>query len=55
VLVYGDYTEDSDVPSIPNITGIWVDEFKDITNEVAGAIKTAFGRDVRDSFWHPEN
>jgi len=55
VLVYGDYTEDSDVPSIPNLTRIWIDEFKDITNEVADAIKIAFGRNVRDSFWHPEN
>jgi hypothetical protein len=55
VLVYGDYTKDSDVPSIPNLTRIWVDEFKDITDLVAFAIKTAFGRDVRDSFWHPEN
>ena len=55
VMIVGDYTEDSDVPSIPNASTLYGGDYADITNEVADALKVAFGRDVRESFWHPEN
>jgi hypothetical protein len=54
VMIVGDYTEDSDVPSIPNASQLYNADCTDITNEVADALKVAFGRDVRESFWHPD-
>lgn len=55
VMIVGDYTEDSDVPSIPQASYLYGNEYTDISNEVAEALQVAFGRDVRESFWHPEN
>lgn len=55
VMVVGDYTEDSDVPSIPNVSKLYNGDYLNISNQVAEALQVAFGRDVRESFWHPEN
>lgn len=55
VMIVGDYTEDSDVPSIPNVSKLYNADYLNISNLVAEALQVAFGRDVRESFWHPEN
>ena len=55
VMIVGDYTQDSDVPSIPQASYLYGNEYTDISNEVAEALQVAFGRDVRESTWHPEN
>lgn len=55
VMVVGDYTEDSDVPSIPNVSKLYNGDYLNISNQVAEALQVAFGRDVRKSTWHPEN
>ena len=54
VMVVGDYTEDNDVPSIPNASQLYGMECTDITEKVAEALQVAFNRKVRDSFWHPD-
>jgi len=53
-MVVGDYTEDNDVPSIPNASQLYGMECTDITEKVAEALQVAFNRKVRDSFWHPD-
>ena len=54
VMIVGDYTQDDDVPSIPNASQIYNEEYTDISDDVAKALAIAFGRDVRSSFWHPD-
>jgi len=54
VMIVGDYTEDSNVPSIPNASQLYGAQYTDITDEVAVALKVAFRRNVRESGWHPD-
>ena len=54
VMIVGDYTEDSDVPSIPNVSKLYNGDYLDISNQVAEALQIAFGRNVRESSWHPD-
>jgi hypothetical protein len=54
VMIVGDYTEDSDVPSIPNVSKLYNGDYLDISNQVAEALQVAFGRNVRESSWHPD-
>ena len=54
VMVVGDYTQDINVPSIPNASQLYGGKYEDITPMVAIALKIAFGRDVRESSWHPD-
>lgn len=52
VLVLGDYTQDSDVPSIPNVGDLYgyaCDEFTDITDLLIPLLETTFGVRVSDS------
>lgn len=54
VMIVGDYTEDSNVPSIPNASKLYSAQYTDITDEVGVALKVAFRRNVRESSWHPD-
>lgn len=54
VMIVGDYTEDSNVPSIPNASQLYSAQYTDITDEVGVALKVAFRRNVRESGWHPD-
>ena len=44
VIVLGDYTEDSDLPNYPNASKLYEasEDWKDISNEVAEALKKVF-------------
>jgi hypothetical protein len=54
VMIVGDYTQDSDVPSIPNASKLYSGDYTDIADQVAEALQVAFGRNVRESGWHPD-
>lgn len=53
VLVLGDYTEDSDVPSIPNVGSLYSesDGYTDITDMVAQAFETVFRIRIEGDGW----
>jgi len=53
VLVLGDYTEDSDVPSIPNLGSLYRDSegYTDITDMVAQAFELVFRIRVEGEGW----
>lgn len=53
VLVLGDYTEDSDVPSIPNVGLLYSesDHYTDITDMVAKAFETVFRIRISGEGW----
>lgn len=53
VLVVGDYTEDSDVPSIPNVGLLYNDseKYTDITDLVAEAFEQVFRVKVSGEGW----
>lgn len=53
VLVVGDYTEDSDVPSISNAGSLYgeSDKYTDISAEVATAFETVFRIGVTGEGW----
>ncbi len=53
VLVLGDYTEDSDVPSIPNVGSLYSesDGYTDITDMVAQAFETVFRIRISGEGW----
>ena len=53
VMIVGDYTQDSDVPSIP-ASKLYNGDYTDIADQVAEALQVAFGRNVRESSWHPD-
>ena len=53
VLVLGDYTEDSDVPSIPNVGSLYreSEDYTDITDMVAQAFETVFRVRITGDGW----
>lgn len=53
VLVLGDYTEDSDVPSIPNVGSLYheSDGYADITDMVAKAFEDVFRIRISGEGW----
>ncbi len=55
VLVLGDYTEDSDVPSIPNLGSLYgesdTDAYTDITDMVAKAFEDVFRISISGDGW----
>jgi len=53
VLVLGDYTDDSDVPSIPNVGSLYgeTENYTDITDEVAKAFGVVFGLQYEGTGW----
>lgn len=53
VLVLGDYTEDSDVPSIPNVGSLYSesDSYTDITDMVAKAFEVVFRIRISGEGW----
>lgn len=53
VLVLGDYTEDSDVPSIPNVGSLYheSDDYADITDMVAKAFEDVFRIRISGEGW----
>lgn len=53
VVVLGDYTEDSDLPNIPNASNIYgqAEFFMDITDLIAGAFEKVFGIKIEGTGW----
>ena len=53
VLIVGDYTEDSDLPSYPNFGKVYgeSDNWNDITDFVADAFKTIFNLNITGDGW----
>ena len=53
VLVLGDYTEDSDVPSIPSVGSLYreSEDYTDITDMVAQAFETVFRVRITGDGW----
>jgi hypothetical protein len=53
VLVLGDYTEDNDVPSIPNVGSLYreSESYTDITDMVAQAFETVFRVRISGEGW----
>jgi len=53
VLIVGDYTEDSDLPSYPNFGKVYgeAENWNDITDFVADAFKTIFNLNITGDGW----
>ena len=53
VLIVGDYTEDSDLPSYPNFGKVYgeSENWNDITDFVADAFKTIFNLNITGDGW----
>jgi hypothetical protein len=53
VVILGDYTEDSDLPNIPNAGSLWgeTDKWVDITDSVATAFEAVFNVKITGEGW----